>query len=66
MVVFRYNWLYSGKTVCMLTKWLFSGKGGCIRALWFYLVKSGCIRANMVVFGRKLLYSDKMVLLAQK
>ena len=57
--------LYSGRAVVFRKQWLYSGKSGCIRAKvvilgvkWFYLDKNGSIRP-------KLLYSGKVVVFRQ-
>ena len=68
MVVFGQKKLYSGKSGCNWASWLFGqsgyfGQSGCIRAKWLY---SGCIGVKVVVFGQKLLYSNKVVVFGQK
>ena len=54
MVVFGQEWLYSGKSGCILAKVVVFGQRGHNRARWLYAGK-------VVVFGIRWLHSGKVV-----
>ena len=72
MVVFGQKWLYSCKSGCIPTNFVLFGQSGSIRQKWLYSCKvilfkqDGCIEAKLLVFGKKVLSSGKVVVFGQK
>ena len=71
-VVFRQEWLYSGKSGCIRAKVVAFGHCGCIWAKVVIFLQSGCIQAkwlyseNVVLFGQSGCIRAKVVVFKQR
>ena len=62
VVVFEYNWLYSGKNGCIRAKVVVFEQNCCIQAKVLLFRQSDCIRAKVVVFNQNCCIRAKLVI----